>query len=89
MFTDYLNHRYLATKAKLNDREVRWMEKLAAFNFTIIYCEGVKNLIDGLSRRPDFKDDSKLSATRYQLLSNFLSKFQKYLKNVKNDPVEE
>jgi len=65
------------------------MEKLTTFDFTIIYCKRVKNLINGLSRRSDFKDDNELSITRRQLLSNFLSKFQKHLEDTKNDPVKE
>ncbi len=65
------------------------MEELTAFDFIIIYYEKAKNLIDGLSRRPDFKDDNKLSTMKCQLLLNFLFKFQKYLKSTKNDLVEE
>ena len=89
MFIDHLNHRYLITKAKLSDREVRWMEKLIAFDFTIIYCKEAKNLIDGLFRQSDFKNDNELFTTRRQLLLNFLSKFQKYLKGTKSDPAKE
>ncbi len=89
MFIDHLNHRYLTTKTKLNGREVRWIEELTTFNFTIIYCKGVKNLIDSLFQRSDFKDDCELFTTRRQLLSNFLSKFQEYLKGTKNDLTEE
>ncbi len=89
VLTDHLNHRYLATKAKLNGKEAKWIEELAAFDFTIIYHERVKNPIDGLSRRSNFKDDSELFATRRQLLPNFLSKFQEHLGGTKNDPAEE
>ncbi len=89
MFTDYLNYRYLVTKIKLNDKEARWIEKLTTFDFTIIYREGAKNPTNGLSRRPDFKDDNELFTTRCQLLPNFLSKFQEHLKGAKSDPVEE
>ena len=61
---DHLNYCYLITKAKLNGREVRWIEELIAFDFTIIYYKEAKNLIDGLSRRPDFKDDNELFTMR-------------------------
>ena len=64
MFIDHLNHRYLTTKAKLNGRKVKWIEKLTAFDFIIIYYKKVKNLINSLSRRFDFKDNNELSATR-------------------------
>ncbi len=72
----------------MNGREARWIEELTAFDFTIIYRKRVKNPIDGLSRRSDFKDDSELSTTRCQPLLNFLSKFQEYLEDAKNDPVK-
>ncbi len=65
------------------------MEKLIAFDFTIIYCKRAKNLIDGLFRRSNFKDDSELSATRHQFFLSFLFKFQEYLGGTKNDPAEE
>jgi len=65
------------------------MEELAAFDFTIIYRKGAKNLIDGLSRQPNFKDDNELFTIRRQFFPSFLSKFQKYLRDVKNDPIEE
>ena len=41
------------------------MKKLTAFNFIIIYRKKAKNPIDGLSRRPDFKDNNELSTTRH------------------------
>ncbi len=61
------------------------MKKLIAFNFTIIYYKRAKNLVDGLFRRSNFKDDNELSTTRHQLLLNFLFKFQEYLKGTKNN----
>ena len=64
------------------------MEELTTFNFTVIYCKRIKNLINGLFRQPDFKDDNELSITKRQLFPNFLFKFQEHLKNTKNDPVE-
>ncbi len=89
MLIDHLNYRYLTTKAKLNGREARWIEELATFDFTIIYCERAKNLVDGLFQRPNFKDDSELSMTKCQFFPSFLSKFQEYLGDAKSDPVEE
>ena|SRR6266699_790705 len=89
MFIDHLNHHYLTTKTKLNNKEVKWIKKLATFNFTIIYCKKAKNLTDNLSRRPDFKNNNELSTTKHQPLSNFLSKFQEHLEGTKNDPTKE
>src|SRR6266699_2316114 len=65
------------------------MEKLTIFDFIIIYCKKAKNLVNGISRQPDFKDDNELSITKHQFLPNFLSKFQKHLEDVKNDPIKE
>ncbi len=75
MFINHLNHRYLAIKMKLNNRKTKWIEELITFDFTIIYCKKVKNLIDNLSRRLDFKDNNKLSVIRRQFLLSFLFKF--------------
>ena len=65
------------------------MEELIAFDFIIIYYERVKNLIDGLSQQPDFKDDNELFTIKRQSLPNFLSKFQEYLENMKSDLTKE
>ena len=74
---------------KLNDKKARWIEKLIAFNFTIIYCKKAKTPINSLSQRSDFKDNNELSITKRQFLLNFLSKFQEHLKDAKNNPIEE
>jgi len=62
---------------------------LTAFDFTIIYYKKVKNLIDSLFQRLDFKDNNELFTIKRQLLPNFLFKFQEYLKDTKNDLIEE
>ena len=39
----------------MNCRQVRWVETLAAYNFTITYCKGSENTrADALSRRTDY-----------------------------------
>ncbi len=88
MFINYLNYRYLITKTKLNSKEIRWIEELTTFDFIIIYREKAKNPINSLFRRSNFKDNNELSTIKHQPLLNFLSKFQKYLKNTKNDPIK-
>lgn len=75
VLTDHLNHRYLATKAKLSGRQARWMEELSAFDFTIEYREGKKNPADGLSRRPDLRDSSEVAEARRVPLASFLERF--------------
>ncbi len=62
---------------------------MTAFDFTIIYYKKVKNLIDSLFQRLDFKDNNELFTIKRQLLPNFLFKFQEYLKDTKNDLIEE
>ena len=38
----------------LNGRQVRWLLKLAPYDFTIYYRKGKLNPADGPSRRPDY-----------------------------------
>jgi hypothetical protein len=75
VWTDHLNHRYLATKPKLSPRQARWMEELAIFDFTIEYREGKKNPADGLSRRPDHRDGGEAAEAMRAPLANFLDRF--------------
>ena len=64
------------------------MKELTTFDFTIIYYKKAKNFINNLSRRFDFKDNNKLFITKRQLFLNFLSKFQEYLGNIKNNLIK-
>lgn len=41
------------TTKELDARQVRWAEKLAAFDFNIQYRRGKANLVHAPSRRPD------------------------------------
>ena len=77
VMTDHLNHRYLATKAKLSARQARWMEELAVFDFVIEYREGKKNPADGLSRRPDLRDSGEVEEARRAPLASFLERFER------------
>ena len=52
--TDHNNLKYFMTKRKLNSRQMRWAEELAAFDFVLEYRPGRSNPADGPSRRPDF-----------------------------------
>ena len=53
--SDHANLRYFMTTTELNRRQVRWVEKLAAFDFTIQHRPGSKNPADAPSRRPDYE----------------------------------
>ncbi len=52
---DYKNFTSFTTTKILNRRQVRWLEALSAYNFTIIYRKGSENArADALSRRQDY-----------------------------------
>ena len=53
--TDHNNLKYFMTKRKLNSRQMRWAEELAAFDFVLEYRTGSSNPADSPSRRPDFE----------------------------------
>ena len=55
IYTDHKNLIYFTTTKKLNQRQVRWSETLARYNFRIAYRKGTENArADALSRRSDF-----------------------------------
>ena len=43
VFTDHKNLEYFTMMKVLNKRQVWWAEKLAEYNFAIIYCTGALN----------------------------------------------
>ena len=53
MISDHNNLRYFMTTKELSAKQIRWAEKLAAFDFTIEYRKGKLNPADAPSRRPD------------------------------------
>ena len=53
VITDHNNLRYFMSTKELNAKQIRWAEKLAAFDFIIEYRKGVLNPADAPSRRPD------------------------------------
>ena len=53
LFTDNMAVVHLRTKPTLTQREARWVEFLADFNFTVHHQPGSQNVADALSRRPD------------------------------------
>ncbi|SLM34938.1 hypothetical protein LPUS_03914 [Lasallia pustulata] len=46
---------WFMTTPNLTRRQLKWVEKLAEYDFNVTYREGKKNPADGLSRRPDYK----------------------------------
>ncbi len=61
VITDHNNLRYFMMMKKLNARQMRWAEKLAAFDFHIEYRRGKLNSANASSRRLDIMklNDSK------------------------------
>ena len=53
VISDHNNLRYFMTTKELTAKQVRWAEKLSAFDFTIEYRKGTLNPADAPSRRPD------------------------------------
>ena len=52
--TDHANLEYFFRTTKLNARQARWAERLAAFDFRMEYKPGKANPADAPSRRPDY-----------------------------------
>jgi len=56
VFTDHQSLTHLDVKNTLSPQQIRWMEKLAEYNFEIQYRKGSLNVVpDALSRRPDYQ----------------------------------
>ena len=53
--TDHANLRYFFTTKTLNQRQARWAELLAAYDFIIEYKPGERNPADAPSRRRDYR----------------------------------
>ena len=53
VITDYNNFRYFMSTKKLNAKQIRWTEKLIAFDFIIEYCRRKLNFANAPSRRSD------------------------------------
>ncbi len=67
--TDHESLQYLQTQPQLSKRQIRWLETLSQFTYTMQYKKGKDNIVaDALSRRPDHKADeqemSAMSASR-------------------------
>ena len=53
VYTDHRSLEYLMTQSNLKERQARWLEELAAFDFDIVYKKGSSHVVpDALSRIP-------------------------------------
>ena len=66
--TDHHSLRWLKTQPSLSQRQTRWIEAIAEFDFHIEYQEGKKNVVaDALSRRPDHNPTRSTESPQNQL----------------------
>jgi hypothetical protein len=73
IWTDHKNLEYFQKKRQLSERQVRWAEILARYNFTLKYPPGKQAVVpDALSRReqdmPQNVEDERLMGRYFQLL---------------------
>ena len=67
IWTDHKNLEYFMTKRQLTERQIRWWETLALFQFSLTYRPGIEAILpDALSRREQdtLGEDDKLSRFR-------------------------
>ena len=55
ILTDHANLVWFMTTSNLTRRQLKWVKKLAEYDFNVTYREGKTNPADGLLRRPDYK----------------------------------
>jgi hypothetical protein len=91
VMSDHANLRYFMTTKELSRRQARWAERLAAFDFEILYRKGATNPADGPSRRPDYQspasdDQTLLLPTLQQKLRCGLIARRRRAKPVEPEP---
>jgi hypothetical protein len=67
IWTDHKNLEYFMVKRQLSERQIRWYETLARFQFSLVYRPGAEAIVpDALSRREQdtLGEDDKLSRFR-------------------------
>ena len=79
--TDHYPLRYLETQDSLSSRQVRWLERMANFDFKIIPISGKSNVVaDALSRQP--QDVQSPDPRNKALLQETISKTSPKIQNV-------
>lgn len=75
VYTDHLNHTFLAAKTKLSHKQIAAFDLLAPFNFEIIHQKGKLNPADPLSRRSDYQIQGEKEQADRHYLATFLQRF--------------
>jgi len=69
VYTDHQNLQHFLTTKKWNQRQIRWAQLLASFNFKIIYRPGSQSgKPDALSRRPEYHPEDGAEHTEQSIL---------------------
>jgi len=69
VYTDHQNLPHFLTTKKWNQRQIRWAQLLASFNFKIIYRPGSRSgKPDALSRRPEYRPEEGAEHTEQSIL---------------------
>jgi len=86
VYTDHQNLQHLLTTKKWNQRQIRWAQLLASFNFKIIYPPGSQSgKPDALSRRPEYHPEEGAEHTEQSILKpEYFS-----ISLVQDEPVQE
>ena len=69
VYTDHQNLQNFLTKKVWNQRQVRWAQRLAYYNFKIIYRPGARgDKPDALSRRPEYRPEAGAEHNQQSIL---------------------
>ena len=68
ILSDHHNLQYFTTTKELTQRQARWSETLASYDFRIQHCKGKENSwADALSRRPDLMTKKRERKTLFKM----------------------
>ena len=76
VITDHNNLRYFMTTKKFNARQMRWAEKLTAFNFNIKYRRDKLNFADASLKRSDIIKSNDSEENNDKFLSTLRNKLR-------------
>ena len=69
VYTDHQNLQHFLTTKKWNQRQIRWAQLLASFNFKIFYRPGSRSgKQDALSRQPEYRPEEGAEHTEQSIL---------------------